>query len=151
MQAIGDAADGDREESGGGRSAAEERRKVVLLVEDHEADRVMYGALLWYNGYTVLHAPDGESALLLAMETPPDVILLDIMLPGKLSGLDVAARLRGVGFEMPMIVLSAVAREDLGSAVERAGITAYLEKPITPFAVVREVLRRVGVATPADG
>lgn len=128
----------------------EEGGKVILLVEDNEMDRQVYGRLLWYNGYTVIHAPDGDSAIARALESRPDLIVLDMMLGGDMSGLDVAVRLREEGLDVPMIALSAVKREEFGSAIEDAGITAYLEKPIDPFAVVREVARRIGSARARD-
>lgn len=132
------ASEPDRREQSAGR------RRTILLVEDNEQDRQMYGGLLWYNGFDVVEAVDGESAVARGLELRPDLILLDIILPGEMTGLDVATRLREGGVTAPMLVLSAVPREDLGSAVERAGVTAYLEKPIDPFAVVREVIRRIG-------
>lgn len=69
-------------------------RRVVLLVEDNDADRDVYGGLLWYNGYDVVHAADGDEAVSRALELRPDIVLLDIRLAGELSGVDVAARLR---------------------------------------------------------
>lgn len=128
------------------RDEADEPRKVVLLVEDNEADRDMYGGLLWYNGYSVLYSEEGENALEVALATRPDLILLDINLPGELSGLDVAVRLRAEGVDVPIIALSAVPRAEIAEELEKAGIIGYLEKPITPFSVVKEVLRRLGNA-----
>ena len=148
MSAAMNASDGT--EKTGDVGAGAEQARVILLVEDDESDRHLYGRLLWYNGYSVLHATDGEAAIATALDSRPDLILLDVILPGEMTGLDVARRLRHEGMDIPMVVLSAVKREDLGSAVEEAGITAYLEKPIDPFAVVREVLRHVGGARPAD-
>lgn len=138
------------ETSGVARPEVEEGGKVILLVEDNEMDRQVYGRLLWYNGYTVLHARDGDSAISRALESLPDLIVLDMMLGGDMSGLDVAIRLREEGLDIPMIALSAVKREEFGTAIEDAGITAYLEKPIDPFAVVREVARRIGSARTSD-
>lgn len=127
-----------------GDSDAAHRMGVVLLVEDSEVDREIYGRLLWYNGYTVLHASSGESAIRLALRARPDVILLDMILEGELTGVDVAVRLRRDGLDVPMIALSGVPSASFGAAIENAGITAYLKKPIDPFAVVREVLRHAG-------
>ena len=138
------------EETGDVRPETADGTRVILLVEDDATDRHLYGRLLWYNGYSVLHAADGESAIATALDARPDLILLDIILAGEMTGLEVARRLRGEGLDVPMVVLSAVKREELGAAVDEAGIVAYLEKPIDPFAVVREVLRHVGSARPAD-
>ena len=143
-------ASGGTEGTGDVGPDAAERTRVILLVEDDETDRPLYGRHLWYNGYSVLHAADGETAIATALDSRPDLILLDIVLAGEMTGLDVARRLRREGLDVPMVVLSAVRREELGPAVEGAGIVAYLEKPIDPFAVVREVLRHVGGADPAD-
>lgn len=128
-----------------------DRRQVILLVEDHEADRDIYGGLLWYNGYDVIHAPDGASALEKASDFSPDLILLDIRLPGELNGLDVARTLRSQGLEAPIIVLSAVPQQEIRSAAAEAGVTAYIEKPVDPFVVVQEVMRRIGYARADDG
>lgn len=118
----------------------------ILLVEDTEADRDVYGGLLWYNGYNVLHAATGEEGVELALAHRPDLVLLDVRLPGEMSGLDVAARLRQEGLDIPMIILSAIPSEELDDAVCALGIMVHLEKPIDPFVVVREVMKRVGTA-----
>lgn len=121
-----------------------ERRQTVLLIEDNEADRDMYGSLLWYNGYNVLHAEDGEAGVGLALAERPELILLDLRLPGSLDGLAVLGRIRQEGLDVPVIALTATPREQLGADAEL--FLTYLEKPITPVEVVREVQRRVGFA-----
>lgn len=122
---------------------------LILLVEDNVVDREVYGRLLWYNGYGLVHASDGEAAVALALDARPDLILLDMLLDGQMTGLDVAVRLREEGLDVPMIALSGVKREEFGSAIEEAGITAYLEKPVDPFEVVKQVLRHLG-GDPSD-
>jgi CheY-like chemotaxis protein len=126
------------------------RRQVILLVEDTEADRDMYGGLLWYNGYDVVHVEDGASALERALEIQPDLILLDVVLPGDLDGLDVARKLRDTGMKAPIIVLSAHSADEFADRVEEAGVDAYLEKPMDPFTVVKEAMRRIGRARPSE-
>lgn len=121
-------------------------RKLVLIVEDNEYDRQLYGDLLWYNGYEVIHCPDGESGISTAMETRPDLVLLDIMLRGTLSGLNVARALRESGFTAPVVVLSALSREEIGEAAMEAGATVFLQKPATPVSVVKEVMHHIGYA-----
>lgn len=123
-----------------------EGRKVILLVEDNDADRDMYGGLLWYNGYNVVHAATGEDAVRMALDVHPALILLDVRLAGEMSGLDVARRLRQEGLGVPTVILSAVPREEIAEAVETLGIMVHLEKPIDPFTVVRQVMKRVGTA-----
>lgn len=121
-------------------------RKLVLIVEDNEDDRELYGDLLWYNGYEVVHCADGESAISTAVESRPDLVLLDIRLGGALSGLDVARALRELGFSYPVILLSALSREEVGEAALEAGASVFIEKRATPVTVVKEVIRRIGYA-----
>jgi hypothetical protein len=65
-----DARPGGRDEAAaGGRRGRSPSRQVVLLVEDSEADRDVYGGLLWYNGYDVVYAPDATVALELVART----------------------------------------------------------------------------------
>lgn len=132
---------------GSDREPVGQRRRVILLVEDNEADRDVYGGLLWYNGYDVVHAGDGAAAVESALRSPPDLVLLDISLPGGMSGLEVAKRLREHGLVTPIVALTAHPQEELGDAARDAGMVGYLEKPIDPFAVVKEVVRRVGFAS----
>lgn len=139
-------AGGDAAPQAGGSAEATAGRQVILLVEDTEADRDLYGGLLWYNGYDVVHVGDGPSAMERALELQPDLILLDIILPGEIDGLEVARRLRDKGMRTPIIALSAHSSDEFGDRVEDARVDAYLEKPIDPFSVVKEVIRRVGLA-----
>jgi CheY-like chemotaxis protein len=128
------------------REEAGDRRKTILLIEDSEADRDIYGSLLWYNGYEVVLAPDAPTGIAKALEMDPDGILLDMMLPGGMTGLDVMKRLREEGRAIPIIALTGWPEEELGEAVREAGAVAYIEKPVTPFEVVRQVLHHVGQA-----
>jgi CheY-like chemotaxis protein len=123
-------------------------RQTILLVEDTEAHRDVYGGLLWYNGYDVVHVSDGPTAIERAMEIRPDLILLDIMLAGSMDGLEVARTLRNRGLRMPIIALSAHAPDTFGDRVAEAELDAYLEKPVDPFTVVKETIRRIGLAHP---
>lgn len=144
MTADVDSGAEDRVDSAG--SAEDPRRQVVLIVEDNDADRDVYGGLLWYNGYDVIHSPDGESAIESALEARPDLVLLDIRPAGAMSGLDVARTLRQRGCDVPMIVLSALSREEVGDAAAEASGSVFLQKPVDPFAVVKEVMHHIGPA-----
>lgn len=130
-------------------SAPGSRRQVILVVEDSESDRDLYGGLLWYNGFDVFHAADGETGIERALALRPDLVLLDIVLPG-MSGLDVARRLKDEGLDAPVILLSARSRDEVGELETDLGVVQYLEKPIDPFAVLKEVVRQIGYATPGS-
>lgn len=126
-------------------------RPLVLVVEDELHDWQIYGKILWYNGYDVLHAPDGDEGLRLAQRYLPDLVLLDIMLP-KRDGLELCreikedAATRGI----PVLALSGRAAREFEAPARQVGCTGYLEKPISPAEVVREVARVIGPA-PASG
>ena len=66
----------------------------VLIVDDEPNIRRMVGALLGAEGYEVRDAPDGASGAAAAADSEPDVVLLDLMMPGQLDGLATLARLR---------------------------------------------------------
>lgn len=120
--------------------------KRVLLVEDeqHLANGLRFN--LEAEGYAVEIAPDGETALnlLLQKKQPFDVVLLDVMLPGK-DGFEVAAELRAAGQFVPILMLTARGRaEDVLSGFE-AGADDYLPKPFELsilLARLRGLLRR---------
>ena len=119
----------------------------ILIVEDEES----LAQLLQYNlekeGYKTFRAADGEEAMLLADETPPDLVLLDWMLP-KLSGIEVCRRLRASRKtrNTPILILTARAEETDRIRGLDTGADDYLVKPISMTelaARVRAVLRRV--------
>ena len=108
----------------------EQRRWTVriLLVEDSRALRLENERVLIKVGYEVICAEDGESALQLARERQPDLILLDLLLP-KMSGLEVLEYLKsnpGTA-QIPVVVLSALYEKNRDKLME-AGAEDYLEK-----------------------
>ena len=100
---------------------------AVLVVEDDRRMAAFLDRALSYAGYRVLMAEDGEQALVHAAAQTPDLVLLDIMLPG-IDGLEVARRLRA-GSGIPILMLTA--REGLDDRIEGldAGADDYLAKP----------------------
>jgi DNA-binding response OmpR family regulator len=113
------------------------RDRRVLVVEDDATVREVACGYLRAAGFIVDEAMDGITALRMAEQTPPDLIVLDRMLPG-FDGVEVCRRLRALS-AMPIIMLTA-----LGSVEERiegleAGADDYITKPFSP----RELLLRV--------
>ena len=127
-------------------------KKVVLVIDDEQAERELYGGLLWYNGFDVAFAETGEDGLRLAAEEPPDLVLLDMMLPG-IDGLGVCKTLKADPRtnNIPVLALSGRRERELGPAARRLGCVQYLEKPISPLAVLHEVERLIGRAPPPGG
>ncbi|HEX6251100.1 MAG TPA: sigma-54 dependent transcriptional regulator [Gemmatimonadaceae bacterium] len=107
----------------------------VLVVDDEPNIRRMVGALLVAEGYDVREAPDGVAAIA-AAEDEPDVILLDLMMPGALDGLATLQRLRELHPEIPVIMMSG--RATLSDAVRATQLGAFnfLEKPLAPETVL---------------
>ncbi len=110
--------------------------KTIAVVDDDIAIGNMLAEILEKEGYRVLRAFSGTEILLLMKETKPDLILLDLMLPG-LSGEEVLAEIRGV----PVIVLSAKVQIEDKVDLLLAGAADYITKPFDP----KELLARITV------
>ena len=119
----------------------------LLLVED---DTALAELLEWHfeqEGYDVVRTPDGEEALLLSRESPPDIVLLDWMIEG-LSGIEVCRRLRRATdtANVPIIMLTARGEEEDRIRGLETGADDYVTKPFSPrelVARVAAILRRV--------
>ena len=115
----------------------------ILVVDDEPALRDAVSYSLRSEGYDVTAVADGEAALALVESDPPDVVVLDVMLPG-LSGVEVCRRLRDVG-DVPILMLTARDAEvDRVMGLE-AGADDYVTKPFSMAELVsrvRAILRR---------
>jgi two-component system response regulator MprA len=122
---------------------------TILIVEDEERIRQFLQRGLGFEGYRVEAAADGQTALELARENPPDLVLLDLMLPG-MDGIEVCRRVRAVS-DVPILMLTAKeAIEDRVAGLD-AGADDYLVKPFAfdeLMARVRALLRRAQPAQP---
>jgi CheY-like chemotaxis protein len=110
----------------------------VLLVEDNKDTLATMAAMLRYEQYDVVTAPDGIVALEMAKLYPPDVVLLDIGLPG-MDGYEVAQALRKQQPERTLYIAAITGYgkpEDKQRAAE-AGINAHLTKPAHPFSIIK--------------
>ena len=108
----------------------------VLIVDDEPNIRRMVGALLAAEGYAVREAPDGAGAVSAATEAEPDVVLLDLMMPGDVDGMAALGKLRERLPEVPVVMMSG--RAGLSDAVKatKLGAFHFLEKPLTPESVL---------------
>ena len=125
---------------------------TILVVDDEPRIVQLVRDYLEHGGFTVLVASDGAAALRTARTGRPDLVILDLGLPG-LDGLDVARGLRREG-EVPIIMLTARTEESDKLVGLELGADDYLTKPFSPkelVARVRAVLRRAeGRSSPAD-
>ena len=113
-------------------------RKTVLIVEDDKAMILGLSENLRFEGYDVLTASDGELGLRLALEKRPDLILLDIVLPG-MTGYQVCKALRDEGRRTPVVMLTARDEEVDKITGFDMGADDYMTKPFS----VRELLARI--------
>jgi len=106
-------------------------RKKILLVEDNPQNMRLLEMTLMASDYILLKAMDGKEALEIAVRERPDLIIMDIQLPG-LSGLEVTMKLRQMPefSGVPVIALTAYAMKGDKEKFQRAGCDAYLPKPI---------------------
>jgi two-component system, OmpR family, alkaline phosphatase synthesis response regulator PhoP len=116
----------------------------ILIIEDDPS--IMRGLRhnLRFEGYSLKSAVDGESGLELAVSDPPDLILLDVMLP-KLNGFEVLRELRRLQLDVPVIMLTAKAEEIDKVRGLDLGADDYVTKPFALpelLARIRSVLRR---------
>jgi two-component system cell cycle response regulator DivK len=121
----------------------------VLVVEDHPLNRELAEAILERAGYDVTVAEDGETALVRVAARQPDVILLDVELPG-ISGLEVARRLKGdpATAPIPLVALTAYAMVGDKERVRAAGCDDYVTKPIERPKLLGAVARALGREAP---
>ena len=121
----------------------------ILVIEDEDRIREFINRGLNYEGYRVDTAADGQAGLDLARENPPDLVLLDLMLPG-IDGLEVCRRLRAAS-DVPILMLTAKETiEDRVIGLD-AGADDYLVKPFAfdeLMARVRALLRRLQPTKP---
>jgi two-component system, cell cycle response regulator DivK len=104
---------------------------TVLIVEDNPANMTLSVFLLQSAGHKVLKALDAETGLALAREEHPDLILMDIQLPG-MDGLEATALLKGseATANIPVIALTALAMKGDEERIRAAGCDGYIAKPM---------------------
>ena len=105
--------------------------RTVLVVEDNPANMTLAVFLLGSAGHAVLSATTAEAGLTLAREKQPDLILMDIQLPG-MDGLEATMQLKGDSATraIPVIALTALAMKGDEERIRAAGCDGYIAKPI---------------------
>ena len=117
----------------------------ILVVDDEERNRRLLVAMLEAEGHTVLEAPDGPQALELARQSPPDIVLLDVMMPG-MDGYEVVRALKASAATRPIPVVMVTSLADRESRLRglEAGAEEFVTKPVDRVdlrARVRNLLR----------
>lgn len=114
--------------------------KRVLVIEDHEDNRRILRDLLTSVGYEVIEAITGEQGINLAEALAPDLILMDIQLPG-MDGYEVTRRIKANPRLRPIPIIAVTSYALSGDSVKafKAGCDAYVSKPFSPRALLAKI------------
>jgi CheY-like chemotaxis protein len=115
---------------------AAEALPTILLVEDFDDTRLMMKMWLMRNGYRVIEAETGEEAIDMAQRERPDLIIMDVMMPG-MNGLDATQRIREYQAlrGTPIVAVSAYGANEYRSLAIEAGCDEYVSTPFDPDAL----------------
>ena len=140
------------------RAGSSDRRRIrgedmsqsrILVVEDNPKNLKLVRDVLTHSGYEVIEATSGEDGVRLAHEGSPDLILMDLQLPG-IDGAEALRQIRvGGEDQVPVVAVTAFAMNDDRKRAFESGFDGYLEKPISVRALpqqVRDFLRLGGTA-----
>lgn len=121
----------------------------ILIVEDHPTMREAMKLILEHEGFEIREAPDGASAMTMVQEQPPDLMFLDLNIPGT-SGVDVLTQIKADPDtkDVRVIVVTATGEEGRSAAMA-VGADHYFTKPFSPIALLQAVEEVMG--TESDG
>src|SRR5438067_13717767 len=114
----------------------------ILVIDDEAAIRDSLRMTLEYNGYEFIGAATGQEGLALADREEPDLVLLDIKMPG-MDGFEVLGRLRSANEMLPIVIMSGHGTGEIGADVMRRGATDFVDKP---FDSTEKLLLRIEAA-----
>jgi len=119
----------------------------VLVVEDNPNNRKLMVLVLQKHGYETIEAVTGEKGVEKAAQTHPDLILMDIMLPG-IDGLEATERIRRIGGmqDVPIIAITSYAMAGDRERILAAGCNGHIEKPINPLTIMKDIEKIIKVA-----
>lgn len=122
-----------------------ENGKKILIVEDEKTLLKLESILLKSKGYRVVGATSGTEALALVQREKPDLVLLDVMLPG-IDGFKVCAHLKGAPGtrDIPVVMLTARTRQEDVARGREVGANEYITKPFQSAQVTRVIARLLG-------
>jgi two-component system, cell cycle response regulator DivK len=114
----------------------------ILVAEDNAVNRELVRELLEMHGYTVFEACNGQDALQMITESPPDLLLLDLGMP-VLDGFGVIRKIRGNPSlaALPVLAVTAYAMNGDRDKIIKSGFDGYLSKPINSVELLQELTR----------
>jgi two-component system, cell cycle response regulator DivK len=113
---------------------------TILVVEDNPKNLKLMKAVLEFSGFEVIEALSGEEGVRLAAEASPDLILMDLQLPG-IDGAEALRQIRSttVGAGVPVVAVTAFAMSDDRERAFESGFDGYVEKPISVRALPQQI------------
>jgi CheY-like chemotaxis protein len=120
--------------------STKEPRPRVLIVDDYPDAREMYSEYLQFSGFDVVEATNGMEALQRAVDTEPDIILMDLSLP-VMDGWEATRRLKADKrtASIPVVALTGHALAGISEGARKAGCDAFVTKPCLPEDLVKEI------------
>jgi len=114
--------------------------KTILIVDDNELNRKLARVTLQFSKYKTLEAEDAESGIKLAQENKPDLILMDIQLPG-IDGWSATRIIKGDPDlkDIPVIALTGFASYEDEEKAREVGCVGYISKPFSPQALLKTI------------
>ncbi len=123
----------------------DEKRPIILYVEDDEDYRDMVRAILETNGYRMIGAATAEAGVHAFEREPPDLVLVDLMMEEIDAGTNLITRLRALGCDVPIYMLSSVGDDfTLTTNVRELGLAGVFQKPIDAEALLAVLHARIG-------
>ena len=126
--------------------------KKILVVDDKEDNRVLVGKVLRLRGYEIIEAATGEAAVNVAQTELPDLILMDIRMPGGIDGLEATRRIKALPqlAHIPILAVTASVRpEDMQRALNE-GCSGFIRKPIDIDELPKQVAEHIARASSSD-
>ncbi|MGZ8843833.1 MAG: response regulator [Pyrinomonadaceae bacterium] len=123
----------------------------ILLVEDFDDTRLMMKMWLEKRGYRVVEAETGEEAITLAQQEAPDLIIMDVMMPG-MNGLDATQRIRQYQAlrRTPIVAVSAYGADEYRRLALDAGCNEYVSTPFEPVALAELITSLLATGASSD-
>lgn len=114
--------------------------KKVLVVEDNPVNMILIKLVLTKHGYEAIEAVSGEEGIEKAASEHPDIIIMDIQLPG-IDGIETTRQIRQIESmkKVPIIAMTSYAMSGDRETIMNAGCNGYFEKPINPLTVIKDM------------
>jgi two-component system cell cycle response regulator DivK len=128
----------------------DQQAPLILVVDDYQDAREMYAEYLQFSGFRVAEARNGNEAVDQAFALKPDLILMDLSLPG-MDGWEATRRLKADDEtrHIPIVALTGHALAGASEGARKAGCDSFVTKPCLPDELVVEVRRMLGTVKPA--